>query len=169
MSSSRVARATARSESTPGLVRRAHTRLVRRAWSEREMSRAVRETILERSGFQWEKALLGALAGTALGALATWLLTLAGATNGELYGGVLVVASAVGAALALKSCRVVHATLGQATIAGTLTAFGVLGVGVELGLGVGVGGIVTLAFAIFASFAIGAVDNPQSGWLSSKS
>ncbi len=145
----------------PGLVRWSHVRLVRRAWREREMSRERREAILARTGFQPAAALVGIAVGAALGTGATWLLLRAGSTSGELYGGAIVMASAIAAAIALKACRVVHSTVVQAAVTGTSTGLCVLWFGAQQGVGVGLGGLLTLAFAIMLSVVIGAVDNPQ--------
>lgn len=145
----------------PGLVRWVHESRARRAWRDRGMSRETRDALLAKSGFQIEKALLGSLAGSALGIAATWVLLQAREERGELYGGAIVLASLVASVISLKSCRVVHATVPQAAVAGGITAAAVLAAGYAMGLGVGLGTAMTVAVALFVSFALGVVDNPQ--------
>jgi hypothetical protein len=145
----------------PGLVRWSNTALARRAWRDRDMSREERAALLDRSGFQLGNALIGATAGALLGIAATWGLLSAEVTRGELYGAAVALASVIGAAISLKTCRVVHETIPQASVAGVAAAIAVIGVGHALGIGLGFGTLMTLLLAAMLAVMIGAVDNPQ--------
>jgi hypothetical protein len=145
----------------PGLVRWTHVGLLRRAWRERELDPDARAALLARSGFQLDKALLGAGAGGATGSALTWALVAAGSTRGAFYGAAVLLGALIGAAVSLKACRVVHATLVQAGVAGGAAALIGIGVGNALGLGLGFGTVVTLLMAVGVSVMIGAADNPR--------
>lgn len=145
----------------PGLVRLSHQRLVARAWREREMTRDARAALLANAGFKLDRALLGAGSGVLLGAAATYGLLAAGAKDGKFYGGVVIMASALAAAISVKTCRISESTIAQAAVGGVVGAVGCLAAGALLGVGIGFGSLLVLAVAALVSVMVGAAENPS--------
>jgi hypothetical protein len=110
----------------PGLVRLSHWMLLRRAFRDRAMSAEARRKLLARRGLQPEKALLGAAVGAALGFGAIRLLLHLFVTQGNSYAAAILVASAIGAVVSLKSCRICASTVPQALAGGLLAFAGIL-------------------------------------------
>lgn len=146
----------------PGLVRFAHQRLVSRAWREREMTREAREALFGRTGFRLDRALLGAACGGVLGVAGSGVALAAGVREGKLYGGLVLLASALAAVISIKTCRIAAATMTQAGVAGGIAAVAVLAGGIVLfGMEATLSGLLLLAMSLLLSVMLGAAENPS--------
>ena len=139
----------------PGVSRLTQAHLLRRAFLERAISDERRKKTLSRTGFHPVEALLSALLGSLLGIGGTELLLRELISKGDLYAGIALVASFVGAAASLKACRICRAPIAQA-MAGGLGAFaGIVGYSVWRSLPVGKHTLVLAAIVACAGFVIG--------------
>jgi len=145
----------------PGLVRLSHRLLVKRAFSERASTLAQRKKRVARRGFLLEWALVGVAVGAALGVGALKLLLELHATTGDLYAGAALLASAVGAVVSLKSCRICERTVAQ-SLAGGLGACGAIVLGwwrMHLPMVWSLAGLATIVALV--SLTVGFVADPR--------
>lgn len=145
----------------PGLSRLSRARFLRRAYRERAMAPERRKRILGRTGFQPERAAIGAVAGGLMGIAATrWLLS-EYIAKGDLYAGAAALSSAFGALIGVKLCRICRQTIAQAVAGGLASLAATLGYWRWRGMPIGPSALVLAGMVAFASFVVGWTSDPS--------